>query len=204
MAEVKQDQVPQTVGFLEVILTGPRMSGFAGPAWPRTCTIYVAIADEVVAWQTLPFESDSDDFKKWRLGIRVPVASNWPDLSLDIFVERADFLFRRRTNMVVVTREGPHTSGHTAVISRARLRLLDALVLGDMDDEEEEKTMKRRRSEVVEGNPRLLEGTVPFGKAVKLQDWELPAPGDEHGSPRAVVRGRVDVRMNLRPAAFFG
>ena len=166
MAEVKQDQVPQTVGFLEVILTGPRMSGFAGPAWPRTCTIYVAIADEVVAWQTLPFESDSDDFKKWRLGIRVPVASNWPDLSLDIFVERADFLFRRRTNMVVVTREGPHTSGHTAVISRARLRLLDALVLGDMDDEEEEKTMKRRRSEVVEGNPRLLEGTVPFGKAV--------------------------------------
>ncbi|CAD6202966.1 unnamed protein product [Miscanthus lutarioriparius] len=204
MAGVKQDQVPQTVGFLEVSLTGPRMSGFAGPAWPRTCTIYVAIADEVVACQTLPFDFDKDDFKTWRLAIRIPVASNWPDLSLDIFVERADFLFRRRTNMVVVTRGGPHTSGHTAVISRARVRLLDALVLRDMDDEEEEeeKKMKRRRNEVVEGNPRLLEGTMPFGKVVKLLDWELPAPGDEYGNPRAVVRGTVDVRINLRPPFF--
>jgi hypothetical protein len=104
--------------------------------------------------------------------------------------------------MVVVTRGVPHTSGHTAVISRARVRLLDALVLGDLDDDEEEKKMKRRRNEVVEGNPRLLEGTMPFGKVVKLLDWELPAPGDEHGSPRAVVRGTVDVRINLRPPFF--
>lgn len=195
MAEVK----PQTVGLLEVSLTSPWMSGFAGPEWPRFCTMYVVIGGEVVGKQTLPFEFDMDGIRKWRLGIRIPAAPDWAHQCLDIFVERADYLVRRRTKSVVVTHGGPHTSRHTAVICRARVRLLDALVLGHLDEEEEEQedNKSKTRHEEAEGKPMLLEGTLPFGKVVPLLDWKLPAPADEDGNPRSVVRGTVVVRMNL-------
>jgi hypothetical protein len=53
----------------------------------------------------------------------------------------------------------------------------------------------------VEERPSRVEGTLEFGKTVPLLDWELPAPRDAGGKPRSVVRGSVDVRMNLRRLA---
>ncbi|OEL14031.1 hypothetical protein BAE44_0024951 [Dichanthelium oligosanthes] len=215
MAEVKEG--PE--GWLEVMMTWPRMSGYAGPAWPQFCNVYVGVGGMLVASRLLPFEMDKedveedinendlkryvraraiDDMKQWRLALRVPVASDWPGLSLDIFVERADYDVLQKN--LVVTRGGPHTSGYTAVIGRARVPLLDALVTRGVDEEEEEEAEennKRRRNKVEERHARL-EGTVEFGKTVPLLDWELPSLRDVHGMPRSVVRGTVDVRMCLR------
>ncbi|PUZ41858.1 hypothetical protein GQ55_9G537800 [Panicum hallii var. hallii] len=223
MAEVV-DLPPRREGLLEVSLTCPRMCGYAGPAWPRFCFVYVSFRDKVVCPpKMLPFELDEEDvdediserdirryvraqamedIKRWRLPIRIPMVSGWVRESLDIHVERVDQDMRRRRDRdVVVTRGGPHTSQYIAVIGRARVPLLDALVIGDDDEEEEAEDQKRRRRSEVEESPSRVEGTLEFGKTVPLLDWELPAPRDAGGKPRSVVRGSVDVRMNLRRLA---
>ncbi|KAJ1297896.1 hypothetical protein BS78_01G412900 [Paspalum vaginatum] len=196
---------PRPEGLLEVTLTWPRMNGYCGPAWPDFCIIYVFIGDKFIDSRVVPFEDDAEtedmvryskairDIKKWVLAFRIPVASDWPDMSLDLLVERVDSKLRRRN--LVVTRGGPHTSRYTAVIGRARVGLLDAVGIGDLDDDEGEDKKKMCRNEV---GDRRLEGTVPFGKTVPLLDWELPAPGDADAKPRSVVRGTVDVRMSLK------
>ena len=216
MAEI--DLPPRREGLLEVSVTCPRMSGYAGPAWPQFCFVHVSFRGKVVCSpMMLPYELDEEDvdediserdirryvraqamedIKRWRLQLRIPVVSGWPRESLDIHVERVDQDLRRKRD-VVVTRGGPHTSAYTAVIGRARVPLLDALVIGDADDEEAED-QKRRRHREVEERPSRVEGTLEFGKTVPLLDWELPAPRDADGKPRSVVRGSVDVRMNLR------
>ena len=216
MAEI--DLPPRREGLLEVSVTCPRMSGYAGPAWPQFCFVHVSFRGKVVCSpMMLPYELDEEDvdediserdirryvraqamedIKRWRLQLRIPVVSGWTRESLDIHVERVDQDLRRRRG-VVVTRGGPHTSAYTAVIGRARVPLLDALVIGDADEEEAED-QKRRRHREVEERPSRVEGTLEFGKTMPLLDWELPAPRDADGKPRSVVRGSVDVRMNLK------
>ncbi|KAF8718864.1 hypothetical protein HU200_025173 [Digitaria exilis] len=217
MAGVTGDLLPPPVGMLEVLLTCPRMSGYAGPAWPRFCDIYVGIGDEEVGSKLLPSEVEVEsvdedidereirrhvrsraieDVKQWRLALRIPVRLDWQHKSLDIHVERIDYDLRRRK--MVVTRGGPHTSGYTAVIGRARVQLLDALVNGDDDEEEAEDKKKRRRNTMMERLDTKLEGTVEFGKTVPLLVWEMPPLRDTVTKPQSVVRGTVDVRMCLR------
>ncbi|RLN40617.1 hypothetical protein C2845_PM01G09730 [Panicum miliaceum] len=59
------DQVyipPRPEGHLEVSLTCPRMCGYAGPAWPRFCFVYVSFRDKLVCSpKMLPFELDEED-----------------------------------------------------------------------------------------------------------------------------------------------
>nr|TKV97013.1 hypothetical protein SEVIR_9G468000v2 [Setaria viridis] len=222
MAEVPEDPLSQPVGLLEVTLTCPRLSGYAGPAWPQFCYLHVGVGRKLPFSKMLPFEMDEEDveeaicegdlkwyvraqareaIKQWGLSFRVPVKSGWLGKSLDILVERVDRDLRERS--VVVTRGGPHTSTYTAAIGRARVPLLDALVIGDLDEEEEEDeaedNKKRRRGEAERSS--RLEGTLEFGKTVSLMDWELPALRDADGKPRSVVRGLVNVRMCLRRLA---
>nr|CAB3457031.1 unnamed protein product [Digitaria exilis] len=56
MVGVMGDLLPLPVGTLEVLLTCPRMSGYAGPAWPWFCDIYVSIDGKEVGSKLLPFE----------------------------------------------------------------------------------------------------------------------------------------------------
>jgi hypothetical protein len=223
-AEVPEDAAP-VVGLLEVTLTYPRLSGYAGPAWPQFCHLYVSVGRKQPIWKVLPFEMNEEDvdenvsdgdlkryvraqarevIKRWGMSFRVPVNSGWLGESLDILVERVDRDLReRRRRSVVVTRGGPHTASHTAVIARARVPLLDALVIGDVDDDDEEEeggsedNKKRRRGEAGERSTRLA-GTLEFDKTVSLLDRELPTLGDADGKPRCVVRGTVNVRMCLK------
>ncbi|CAL4938589.1 unnamed protein product [Urochloa decumbens] len=222
MAEVQVQHLPP-VGMLEIILTLPRLSGYAGPAWPRYCELYVSVCGKpLLTSKLLPFEMHEEDveeyiswrdlrsyvktqamkdMKQWKMSLRIPVQPGWAGESVDILVERFD-LDMRYSRRVVVTRGGPHTSRFTAVIARARVPLLDALVVGDLDDDEDDDGKKRRRNdEVDERNARLLEGTVEFDKTVSLMHWELPAKRDAGENPRAVVRGTVDVRMSLKRLA---
>ncbi|KAF8683569.1 hypothetical protein HU200_044487 [Digitaria exilis] len=218
MAEVTGDLLPPPVGTLEVLLTCSRMSGYAGPAWPRFCDICVGIGGEEVGSKLLPFEVEvedvdedisereirrhirsraMEDVKQWRLALRIPVRLDWPHDSLDIHVERIDYDPRWRET--VVTRGGAHTSGYTAVIGRARVQLLDALVNGDDDEEEEVEDKKKRCRNTMMGRLDMkLEGTVEFGKTVPLIVWEMPPLRDTVTKPQSVVRGTVDVRMRLR------
>ncbi|CAL4913610.1 unnamed protein product [Urochloa decumbens] len=207
---------PRPVGMLEITLTLPRLSGYAGPAWPRYCRLHVSVCgkplltskllpsemheedvEEYISWRDLwsyVRTQAMKDVKQWKMSLRIPVQPGWAGESVDILVERVD-LDRRYSRRVAVTRGGPHTSRFTAVIARARVPLLDALVVGDLDDDDDGNEAEEER------NARLLEGTVEFDKTVSLMAWELPAKRDAGGNPRAVVRGTVDVLMSLRRLA---
>ncbi|KAF8695257.1 hypothetical protein HU200_037474 [Digitaria exilis] len=189
MVEVTGDLLPLPVGTLEVLPTCPRMSGYASPAWPWCCNIYVSIGGEEVGSKLLPFEVEvegvdqdinkreirrhvrsraMEDVKQWRLELRIPMRLNWPHESRDIHVERIDY------------------DPYTAVIGRARAQLLNALVNRDDDEQAEvEDKKKRRRNAMMEKLDTKLEGMVEFGKTLPLL-------------PQSVVHGTVDVRMCLR------
>ncbi|KAL6649606.1 hypothetical protein ACP70R_013830 [Stipagrostis hirtigluma subsp. patula] len=199
MVKAKQDPFTPS-RLLEVTLTRPEMTGYAGPAWPEFCFLHACVGDVCYGSAMLPFERKDAFRNGWGLPLMIPlpVESSWPHMSLDLLVERVD-IDPSRTNLI---RGGPHTSGYYAVIGRARVRLLDALVIGDDDEEEEEEEMedeKRRRYDEEEHRyPGVMEGTQVFDKTVLLNDWMLPALRGVGAEPRCVVRGTVHVHMCLR------
>ncbi|KAL6644746.1 hypothetical protein ACP70R_016354 [Stipagrostis hirtigluma subsp. patula] len=197
------------VGVLEIAINCPCLSGYGGPAWPAFCFLDACFGGVQQASRMLPFvRLEHKDLMAWNISLRILVGPDWPDKCLDLVVERFDYDPRRRgsNNRAALIRGGPHTSERAAVIGRARVRLLDALLIGDDDDDNDDdgngsgegadKTKRRRGGE--EGRSARMIRTVAFNKAVSLNDWELPAAGEEAGEPRLVERGVVRVRMCLK------
>jgi hypothetical protein len=134
---------PRRRQVLHLTLELPQRSGrdYEGPAWMRSCFLYVYLGDEQVQSLRLPVKFK--DVKTWKQTMTYTMDLGWRRLSVGIEAVRRDIIIHKLTGRVVVFRtEEPHTSDQTAVIGAARVPLLDALVLGDEDDEEEKNKKK--------------------------------------------------------------
>ncbi|KAK3151089.1 hypothetical protein QOZ80_3AG0241560 [Eleusine coracana subsp. coracana] len=189
--KMKQELPTQPLGYLEVVIKPPETSSCR--VWPQFCFLEAYLGDKLVGWQMLPIEKGNTE---WKLSLRIPVGSDWPSLSLDLLVNRVDH--SPGPNGVELIRVGPHTSLCEAEIGRARVRLVDALLIGDVEEDEEGEDRKRRYCEAVAGCYPRMEGTLVFNKTVELHEWVLPAVlGDVDTGRRAVSRGTVEVCMAM-------
>uniref|UniRef100_A0A0D9VS27 Uncharacterized protein n=1 Tax=Leersia perrieri TaxID=77586 RepID=A0A0D9VS27_9ORYZ len=184
---------------LHVILTQPEMSGRDGPAWQRFSFLDAYLGGEKLGSAGfLPITPR--DVPWWNATCQRFVGWDWPHLCLQLEAHRTDAYMAcdgAAAGKVVVFRgDEPHTSRHSAVIGTAQVRLLDALVHGDGDDDGERGGGQCYfgREEYEE---RMLKGTRVFDKVVELQWWQPPAPGEAGGQPANVVRGTVRVAMCL-------
>ncbi|KAK3151091.1 hypothetical protein QOZ80_3AG0241590 [Eleusine coracana subsp. coracana] len=200
MVEVKQERCSASpVGRLEVLISSPEMSRCK--VWPSFCFFEAYVGGERVEVQMLPGERknrklEKKDIENWTMHLKIPVGLDWPSLSLELFVKRADYVPRKRGLHLI--RGGPHTSRYDAVIGGAQLKLVDALIFGEEEEEEEEEEgedrSKRPREEANDGSLPRMEGTLLFNKTVELIDWVVPAPDR---SPHLVTRGTVHVLMAM-------
>ncbi|KAL6907562.1 hypothetical protein ACP4OV_002601 [Aristida adscensionis] len=201
-------RAPRPVGFLHITIDQPVMSG--GISWPVLCYLEVYVGGVFLVSRMLPLGSEEEEpMDKLRrcvmwgpLMLSIPVGLDWQDLSLELFANRVDY--DRRCHPPLF-RGGPHTSGFTAVIGRARVRLADALVVGDgvvVVDEDDEDDEDGKTGDQVRRKRRRRRGvrveTLEFAKTVVLTDLAPPPPGDAAGGPRLVARGKVRVSMSLK------
>lgn len=161
--------------------------------WPSRCVLHAYVGGEHLGWCRLPEGRDHPlRVEGWSFAFELPLQrEHWGRLSLDLEVERRDVYYDEDDGVVrVFHREDPQTSSRTAVIGRARVALVDALLRDGDEDEDEDRGRKRREKD---GLPALVKGTREFGEWVKLQGWRFPA----RGPPANVVRGRLAVHMSL-------
>ncbi|KAK3147770.1 hypothetical protein QOZ80_3BG0286490 [Eleusine coracana subsp. coracana] len=191
MVAAKQNLSTLPVGHVKV-----RIGVFR--VWPAFCFLEAYVGGEHVDSKMLPVEREDEieqqrDIKCWKMDLDLPVGLDWPSLSLDLVVRRADYVVPRRRGLHLI-RGGPHTSRFDAEIGRARVRLMDALVLGDDEEDEDGEDRSKRRHEEEKGQLPRMEGTLLFHKTVTLDDWVVPAPDR---SPHLVSRGVVNVLMAM-------
>nr|TKW30760.1 hypothetical protein SEVIR_2G059200v2 [Setaria viridis] len=163
--------MPTVLHTMEVTLTCPRLSSYAGPAWTQFCYLHVGVGYKWPFSEMLPYEMDEEDgeeaicegdLKRYvRVQAREAIKQwGWLFRLLNILVERDD------RDLRVVIRGEPHTSTYTVMIGRAQVPLLDALVIRNLNEEEEEdvvKDNKKRRCGEAESS-LMLEGMLEFGK----------------------------------------
>uniref|UniRef100_A0A0E0KBG3 Uncharacterized protein n=1 Tax=Oryza punctata TaxID=4537 RepID=A0A0E0KBG3_ORYPU len=161
--------------------------------WPSRCVLHAYIGGEHLGWCRLPEGRDHPRrVEGWSVSFVLPLQREyWGRLSLDLEVERRDAYYDEDDGVVrLFHREDPHTSSRTAVIGRARVALVDAL-LRDGDEDEDEDSVRMLREKA--GLPALVKGTREYNESVRLHGLRFPA----REPPTKVVSGKLAVCMSL-------
>lgn len=113
--------------------------------WPSRCVLHAYVGGEHLGWCRLPEGRDHPlRVEGWSAAFELPLQrEQWGRLSVDLEVERRDVYYDEDDGVVrVFHREDPQTSSRTAVIGRARVALVDALLRdGDEDEDEDEELL---------------------------------------------------------------
>ncbi|EMS68725.1 hypothetical protein TRIUR3_21465 [Triticum urartu] len=192
---------------LHLLLSQPRRIGrqIEGHGWKKYTFLEVYFCGEHMKEKrvcSLLLPGRHADVKPWKEHYEFQVDGGWRHLCLRLEAVREDCDVDEDTGRVKVLRtDEPHTSGCSAAIGAAQVRLLDALVLGDDDSDDEavaEKKSRLSRLELQKNNADLkiipAKGTLVFYERVELQGWRPPPPGPGR-KPTNVVCGTMDVAL---------
>lgn len=164
-------------------------------SWKPFTFLNVYLGDSQTGPLELPVEKRHVD--GWKQAFAISIDSRrWPRMSVDLEAVRKDYGFGMDGGRRVLRADEPHTSGQATVIGRARVPLLDALLFGDDDSEDECAKDEKRGLERDRKGVKLAEGTRVFQERVKLQGWKAPASG-ERGAPSNVVCGTVVLSLEM-------
>ncbi|KAM3229689.1 hypothetical protein ACQJBY_060489 [Aegilops geniculata] len=191
---------------LHLMLSQPRRIGrqIEGHGWKKHTFLEVYFCGEHMKEKrvcSLLLPGRHAGVKPWKEHYEFQVDGGWRHLCLRLEAVREDCDVDEDTGRAKVLRtDEPHTSGCTAAIGAAQVRLLDALVLGEDDSDDEAAAEKSRlsRLELQKNNKDLkiipAKGTLVFYERVELQGWRPPPPGPGR-KPTNVVCGTVDVAL---------